>query len=123
MLVAALLSSGSNGQWCEELVGTSFLLAPHLAIVEALNVLRRLELRGEISNLEASSAQSELSILDIELLPIEPFAERIWQLRHNLTCYDAWYVAVAEAFDCPLATLDRRLASSAGPRCEFQVPS
>ena len=122
VLVATLLSSGADGLWCEEVIGESFLLAPHLAIIEALNVLRRLELRGEITALEAASAQSELRLLDIELLSIEPFADRIWQLRHNLTCYDAWYVAIAEAFECPLATLDRPLSTAAGPRCEIRTP-
>ena len=48
---------------------------------------------------------------------------RIWELRSNLTCYDAWYVAVAEALELPLATLDRRLARATGPSCEIRAPS
>lgn len=55
-------------------------------------------------------------------VPFAPFAERVWELRANVTSYDAWYVAVAEQFDLPLATLDRRLARSAGPRCRFLLP-
>ena len=51
-----------------------------------------------------------------------PHAERVWALRHNLTAYDAWYVAVAEALDCPLATLDRRLSRASGPACEVLTP-
>jgi predicted nucleic acid-binding protein len=46
---------------------------------------------------EANAAQDDLMQLDIELFPFEPFAGRIWELRHNLTSYDAWYVAIAEA--------------------------
>ena len=46
-------------------------------------------------------------------------SERVWELRKNLTCYDAWHVALAEAFELPLATLDRRLATASGPRCEM----
>lgn len=61
--------------------------------------------------------------LDIELFPFEPIAARIWQLRHNLTCYDAWYVAVAETLGLPLATLDGRLSRAPGPTCRFLLPA
>ena len=64
-------------------------------------------------------AHSALLRLELELFPFSPFAERVWELRENLTSYDAWYVAVAEAFDCPLATLDRRLSRASGPTCEI----
>ena len=60
--------------------------------------------------------------LDLQLFPFAPFAERVWALRHNLTCYDAWYVAVAEAIGCPLVTLDRRLSLAPGPTCRIVVP-
>ena len=60
--------------------------------------------------------------LDIELLSFEPFANRIWELRHNVTSYDGWYVAVAEALRLPLATLDERLSKSSGAACEFLMP-
>jgi predicted nucleic acid-binding protein len=53
----------------------------------------------------------------------EPFAGRVWELRRNLTSYDAWYVAVAEALDLPLATLDRRLGRATGTSCRVRVPS
>ena len=43
-------------------------------------------------------------------------------LRENVTSYDAWYVALAEALDCPLVTLDRRLSRASGPTCEFITP-
>ncbi len=58
----------------------------------------------------------------MELFPFAPFADRIWALRENLTSYDAWYVALAEALECPLATLDRRLSRAAGLRCEVLAP-
>jgi predicted nucleic acid-binding protein len=60
--------------------------------------------------------------LDIDFFPFEPFADRIWELRHNVTSYDAWYVALAEALKLPLATLDEPLAKSNGVRCEFLRP-
>ena len=48
--------------------------------------------------------------------------KRVWALRQNLTCYDAWYVALAEALDCPLATLDRKLSRADGPACAVVTP-
>jgi predicted nucleic acid-binding protein len=48
--------------------------------------------------------------LDMELFSFDPFADRIWELRHTVTSYDAWYVALAEALRLPLATLDARLS-------------
>jgi predicted nucleic acid-binding protein len=122
VLVAALVDSGEDGVWSERVIAGGYLAAPELAIVEAMNILRRLELGEQLTALEASSAQRDLHDLVIELLPVRPFEERIWQLRPNLTCYDAWYVAVAEALEMPLATLDRRLARAPGLRCQIIVP-
>ncbi len=66
-------------------------------------------------------AYADLVDLRVELFPYAPFASRIWELRENVTCCDAWYVAVAEALGSPLATLDARLAKASGPRCRFIV--
>lgn len=57
-----------------------------------------------------------------ELFPFEPFAARVWELRNSVASYDAWYVAMAEDLEYPLATLDRRLAKSGGPKCKFLTP-
>jgi predicted nucleic acid-binding protein len=121
-VVAALVATGTHGDWAEELVAAHSLYAPELVLVEVTNVLRRLELSNRITTPEASAAQGDLMQLDLELFPFEPFAERIWELRQSVTSYDAWYVAMAEAFDFPLATLDGRLAKSNGPKCEFLLP-
>ena len=98
------------------------MAAPELVLVEVTNILRRLERIGEISRIEANGARRDLLRRDVELFPFTPFADRVWQLRHTVTSYDAWYVAVAEAFECPLATLDRRLSRAPGVRCRFRVP-
>ena len=95
------------------------LIAPELVLVEASNVLRRLERSDQISTAEANLAHKALLRLEIELFPFAPFADRVWELRGSLTCYDAWYVAMAESFDCPLATLDRKLSRASGPTCEI----
>ncbi len=123
VLVAALTDDGPAGRWAEEVLGAGELVAPHLAQVEATNILRRLELGGRLSRLEAGAAARDLLLLDLELVPFAPFAQRVWELRANVTSYDAWYVAVAEELDMPLATLDRSLAAASGPRCRFLLPA
>jgi len=122
VIVAATCDGGPAGEWAEALLETGDLVAPHLGPVEATNVLRRLEQSKHLTRLEATAAHEDLSRLDIELLPYEPFADRVWELRANLTAYDAWYVAIAEMAGFPLATLDHRLARAPGPRCEFMTP-
>ena len=122
VIVAALVDSGREGQWAESTMVQESLAAPELVLVEASNILRRLERADEISSLEATISHGDLLQLDMELVPFAPFAGRVWALRNNLTSYDAWYVALAEALDCPLATLDRRLVRAPGPECTIVVP-
>lgn len=122
VLAAALIDSGSDGRWAESIIGAGSLIAPELVLVETTNVLRRLERTRDISTPEATGAQRDLLRLDLELFPYAPFAERVWELRGNLTTYDAWYVALAEAFGCPLATLGGKLSRAAGVKCEFFTP-
>ncbi len=122
VLVAALVDAESDGPWAEASIRRGGLIAPELMLVEASNILRRLERAALISRIEANGAHGDLLRLDIELFPFAPFAERVWALRGNLTCYDAWYVALAEAFECPLLTLDGKLSRASGPMCEFLVP-
>jgi len=98
------------------------LAAPELALVETSNVLRRLELSGSVSRLEATAAHRDLLRLKLDVYPFAPFADRVWELRSNLTSYDAWYVALAEALDWPLLTLDRRMSRANAPRCKVLVP-
>jgi len=121
MVVAALVDSGTDGRWAEALLASGPLAAPHLLVVEAANILRRSAASGAISAEQASMAHADLLDLRVEFFPYAPFAARIWELRENVTCYDAWYVAVAETFNAPLATLDVRLANAPGPRCRFVV--
>jgi predicted nucleic acid-binding protein len=122
VLVAALVDTGTEGAWAESVVDDGQLTCPELALAEASNILRRLELTGDLSRREATVAHENLLRLDLSLFPFAPFAGRIWELRMNLTCYDAWYVALAEALDRPLATLDERLGRASGPRCEIIIP-
>lgn len=122
VLVAALVDSGHESRWAESTLAAGDLVAPELALVETTNLLRRLELSGNLSRIEATMAHRDLLTLDMETYSFEPFAERVWDLRGNLTSYDAWYVALAEALNCPLATLDLKLTRAAAPVCDFLVP-
>jgi len=122
MVVAGLTDSGTDGQWAESLLAGDALAAPHLMPVEAANILRRAALAGDISADMASLAHTDLLDLRVEFFPYQPCAARAWELRGNVTCYDGWYVAVSELLDAPLATLDGRLATSTGPRCQFLLP-
>ena len=85
------------GQWAEALLVSGPLAAPHLMPVEAVS-------------------------LPVELLPYSVCAGRVWELRSNITAYDAWYVALAETLDARLATLDVKLSRATGTRCEFALP-
>jgi predicted nucleic acid-binding protein len=122
VLVKALLATGPDGEWAEAIVAGGSLQAPELALAEVTNVLRRLELAKAITSAEANAAHEDLMQLDVEVFSFEPFAERAWELRYNLTSYDAWYVALAEAHRLPLATFDERLAKIKGTSCEFLTP-
>jgi predicted nucleic acid-binding protein len=122
VLVAAVVDVGPHGIWSEDVIANGPLHAPELARVEAANILRRLERAKQITTTEANTAHDDLLQLEIELFSYDPFADRIWELRHNVTSYDAWYVAVAEALRLPLATLDKRLARTKGLNCEFLTP-
>jgi predicted nucleic acid-binding protein len=123
VVVAALVDVGPDGIWAESILEKDPLLAPHLMLVEVTNVLRRSVLAGSISDETASLALSDLMSLPVSLFPYEPFAARVWELRGNVTAYDAWYVALAESASAKLATLDFRLSGATGPRCKFATPA
>ena len=122
VLVSSLVGPEPEGTWAAGVVRQGDLLAPELALAEATNTLRKLEMRGVVAPLQAESACHELTRLAVSLVPFGPCATRVWELRRNLTAYDAWYVAVAEGFGVPLATLDRRLVAAPGPTCKFLTP-
>ena len=121
-VVAALVDSGAEGAWAEGLLAVDTLAAPHLMPVEVANILRGAVLSGDVSADNAAMAHADLLALRVELFPYAPFATRVWELRNNVTSYDAWYVALAESLDTELATLDVRLSRANGPRCGFRIP-
>ena len=121
-VMAALVDDGVDGRWAERQLAAGRVAAPHLMPVEVANILRRAVRAGEISGDAASMAHAELLELGVALFPYAPFAARVWELRDNVTAYDAWYVALAESLQADLVTLDQRLIRAPGCRCEFRCP-
>jgi predicted nucleic acid-binding protein len=107
VLVAALVDSGLTMTWAEQVLAGGNLCAPELAKVEAMNIIYRLERAKQIATVEANLDVHALSQLEIERFAFEPSARWVWELRHAVTCYDAWYVGRRRS--CGLA------ARNAGP--------
>ena len=124
VVVEGLVGGGSLGDQARLLLQRpDQLLAPHLLDVESASALRRLLFKGAVGESLASSAMLQLRRFPIERVPHQPFLPRIWELRGGVSAYDAAYIALAEAADEPLATLDSRLAKAPGIACEVMVLS
>lgn len=89
--------------------------------LEVLQALRRLVRAHEIDDDRASQAAGDLDALRVRRWSHVPLRQRVWELRHNVTAYDAAYIALAERFDCPLITRDRRLANAPGHAARVEV--
>lgn len=97
------------------------IVCPHLVDSEVLHALRAQVLRGAVEAGDAARAVDVWGRLGVERVGVQGVLGRIWQLRDNLSAYDATYVAVAEALEVPLLTADGRLARAPGPRCTVMV--
>jgi predicted nucleic acid-binding protein len=93
------------------------IVAPELLIPEVTRFLARLERQGE----PVGPARDALANAAIDYLPTWPHIERMWELRHNVSSYDACYIVVAETMSCPLLTADARLARATGLRTDVIV--
>ncbi len=100
------------------MVANSF---PHLIDLEVAQVLRRYLQSRELTSERGLQVLRDLVDFPLTRYPHDLFLPRIWELRHNLTAYDAAYVALAEALDAPLVTRDRSLASSAGHQARVEL--
>ena len=97
------------------------LHAPHLLDLEVAQVLRRYCTQKALSSERARLALADLRALKLSRYAHVPMLDRIWELRENLTAYDATYVALAESLEVPLVTLDARAARSSGHRAVVEV--
>ncbi len=96
--------------------------APHVVDAEILGALRRDVLTGEVDQTAARLTVLGLRRWHGRRFRHTPLLERAWELRANVRTWDALYVALAEALDVPLITLDSRLARVTGVRCRIEVP-
>lgn len=119
--LAALAALDPAPGLVERLAEDGDLHGPHLIDTEVLHALRRLTLAGQLSQERAADARRDFAALALVRYPHEPFNDRVWALRHNLTAYDATFIALAEALAVPLVTCDARLASAPGHRASVEL--
>jgi predicted nucleic acid-binding protein len=114
-VLEALLRTPAAGAVESRLFESSQTLhAPHLLDVEVAQVVRRYAANGEIDVERGRMALDDLVDLPLHRYPHDLLLPRVWDLRNNITAYDAMYVALAEMLDAPLITRDKRLAASTG---------
>ena len=97
------------------------LVAPHVIDLELLEALRGLVRGRQVTLDQAADIRSDFDALSITRYAHGGLADRIWELRHNLTAYDASYVALAEILDCPVVTSDAKMAKASGHRADVEV--
>lgn len=115
--VLALLNDGD----ARRSLGAESVAVPHLADSEVVHAVRAQVLRGEVGADDAGAALARWARLGLRRFAAVGLLARIWELRENLTAYDATYVALAEALACELVTADARLARAPGPACAITV--
>jgi predicted nucleic acid-binding protein len=121
-ILELLLNTAGAERVAERLFApNSILHAPHLLDIEVAQVLRRYCRARRLDPDRAREALRDFADLPLNRYPHDLFLTRIWELRHNLTAYDAAYVALAEELGVPLVTCDRRLAAASGHDAQIDL--
>lgn len=121
-LLEALLRTPAGAAVQERLFNADQTLhAPHLIDIEVAQVLRRYARTGQLEPGRCRDALDDMCNFPLHRYPHDVLLPRVWELRHNLTAYDAVYVALAEALDAPLLTRDHRPATAAGHRARVDL--
>ena len=123
ILAPALADDNSDGEAARAGLRGQTLAAPELIDLEIASVWRRQVMAGQLEARRADLALADLLALPLQRIAHRQLLTRCWELRHNLTPYDAAYVALAELLDVVLVTGDKRLSRSPGLRCRVQVIS
>lgn len=97
--------------------------APQVLDAEVLSALRRMVMRGMVTSGRAQECVDDLKAFRVNRYPTFPFLQRVWNLRHNLTPFDASYIVLAEALNAPLVTVDPKLAKTKGHRAQIKLLS
>jgi predicted nucleic acid-binding protein len=121
VLAPALADDGPDGDAARERLRGQTLVAPELIDLETTSVIRRQSRAGQLDLRRAGLALADLVELPLRRAPHRPLLARCWELRENLTAYDAAYVALAEVLAIVLLTADARLAKAPGSRCEIEL--
>jgi predicted nucleic acid-binding protein len=121
VLAVALGDDGRDGQTARERLADETLVAPELVDLEVVSVWRRHVAAKLMPARRAASAVSDLAELPLRRSSHQPMLNRIWELRHVATPYDAAYIALAEALNVVLVTADARLSRASGVRCEIEA--
>jgi predicted nucleic acid-binding protein len=119
-VLGSLVPETPNGDLLNRLLGEE-LHAPHLIDIEVLHALRGLERGGKLDAGAARVARDEVGRVAMTRYAHGALLDRAWELRHNLTAYDATFVALSEALGVPLVTTDARLAGASGHRAEVEL--
>lgn len=121
MLAPALADDGADGDRARLRLRGEQLVAPELVDLEVLSTLRRAVRAGRLDERRSGQALDDLAALPLRRVPHLPFLARAWELRDNLTAYDAAYVALAESLRALLLTADGGIEKASGIRCDVEV--
>lgn len=121
VLAPALADDGADGDRVRERLRGEQLVAPELVDLEVLSTLRRAARGGQLDERRSSQALDDLAALPLRRVSHRALLPRVWELRDNLTAYDAAYVALAEALDALLLTADGAMKGASGVCCEVEV--
>jgi predicted nucleic acid-binding protein len=121
VLAPALADDGDDGDRARERLRGEDLAAPELIDLEVLSTLRRAARAKRLDEDRSHQALTDLAALPLRRVPHLPLLGRVWELRDNLSAYDASYVALAEALDTVLVTADGRIERASGINCEIAV--
>jgi predicted nucleic acid-binding protein len=121
VIVTGLADDGDDGDRVRERLRGERLVAPHVIDLEVVSAWRRLLSAGHVDERRVTLALADLDALRLDRVAHGPLVARCWDLRHNLTVYDAAYVALAELLGADLLTADARLAAAPGIRCRVEV--
>ena len=121
VLAVALADDGADGDRARARLRGEALAAPDLVDLEVASVLRGRHAGGYLDARRAKLALDDLLALPVDRVPARHLLSRCWELRNNLTVYDAAYVALAESLDVSLLTGDARIADAPGVRCIIEL--
>jgi predicted nucleic acid-binding protein len=121
VLAPALADDGSDGNLARQRLRGERLVAPELVDLEVVSTLRRAARAGRLDERRSGLALDDLAALPLRRVSHLPLLARVWELRDNLSAYDAAYVALAETLDCPVVTADGGIGKASGVRCVVEV--